>query len=166
MPGFRLRSVQPYERNIVASVLRALVALPEVAWCARMNTAASSGSYTNKKGVTKRRFVRFGFVGLSDVIGQLRDGRFFAIECKRRGGDRSDAQQLFLHWVHCAGGLAGFATSVEEALEILTGIPPEVEPRIIQAGPRPAIKCLSNPKAAQLNLSVVVENRSSFSASE
>lgn len=142
MSGFRLRSVQPYERNIVASVLRALVALPEVSWCARMNTGAAKG----------KRFVRFGFVGLADIIGQMRDGRFIAIECKRRGGDRKDTQQLFLHWVHCAGGLAGFATSVEDALEILTGTPPKVDARIIQSGPRPTIKVLSNPKAAELNL--------------
>lgn len=141
----RLRTVEPYERQIVATILAGLSSLPEVAWCARMNTGAAQGD----------RFVRFGFVGLADIIGQMVDGRMLAIECKRPGERATEPQQLFLHWVHQAGGLAGVARSWEEVQAILSGVPPTLDPSLVLAGPRPTIKCLSKPKAAELNLKAV-----------
>ena len=138
MTRFRLRAVNPCERQIVATVLKGLAVSPAVAWCARMNTG-------------RKRFVRFGFVGLADIIGQLTDGRWLAIECKRPGEALTEEQAMFLHWVASAHGVAGIARSWEDVEGILAGRPLPPDQRLVQSGPRPAMKCLSNPKAAELN---------------
>jgi len=61
---------------------------------------------------------------IPDLIGCY-DGRFFAIEVKRPGPkthkDRIERQSVELEKIRKKGGLAGFATSVQEALEILKG---------------------------------------------
>lgn len=50
---------------------------------------------------------------------------FTAIECKESGGGRkSDDQRNFIDQVRLAGGIAGFASSVEEALSIVSGYRP------------------------------------------
>ena len=146
MTRLRLRAVNPYERQIVATILKGLAVSPAVAWCARMNTGAAVG----------QRFVRFGFVGLADIIGQLTDGRLLAIECKRPGEALTEEQAMFLHWVASAHGVAGIARSWEDVEGILAGRPLPPDPRLSQSGPRPAMKCLSNPKAAELNRRAIV----------
>lgn len=52
--------------------------------------------------------------GVSDILGVLPNGRALAIEVKRPGGKPTEAQQLFLHEVNRAGGLAFTASSVDE----------------------------------------------------
>lgn len=68
--------VQKYAKPEAAAlkeVLMALTAHSAVAWCERMNCgAAKIGS----------RFVRFGWKGCPDVLGQLKDGRFLGVEVK------------------------------------------------------------------------------------
>ncbi len=77
----------------------------------------SVGGLYDKNG----RFVRYGLgVGSSDLIGLFR-GRFLAIEVKRPGGKRSPEQINFIEVIRRAGGLAGFAESVEQAQAILNG---------------------------------------------
>ena len=55
----------------------------------------------------------------SDLIGILPDGRFLAIEVKRRGGRRLPAQENFIKFVNSHGGVACFAESVQEVEECL-----------------------------------------------
>ncbi len=96
---------RPAEREVMASILEWLPYCPKVAWFARVN----NGAY--KVG---DRFVRFGFTGCSDIIGQLRDGRFLAIEVKKPGGELSTDQVEFLGKVDRHRGVAFVAHSLED----------------------------------------------------
>lgn len=63
---------------------------------------------------------------LTDFWGILCDGRMFCIECKRRdwkrvSGAREIQQQAFIDVVKSAGGVGGFVTCAEDAMEILNG---------------------------------------------
>ena len=68
-----------------------------------------------------RGVLRYGLCeGSSDLIGMRRsDGKFVAIEVKAPTGRRRPEQKLFVELVQSFGGLAGFASSVEEAREII-----------------------------------------------
>ena len=59
------------ESAALVEVLKALRAHPAVVWCERMNSGAA------KVG---GRFIRFGWPGCPDVLGQLKDGRLLAVE--------------------------------------------------------------------------------------
>jgi len=60
-----------------------------------------------------------GIPGESDIIGQMKDGRFLAIEIKREGETPSQAQHEFLSLVERNNGVAGWATSVDRVREII-----------------------------------------------
>jgi len=98
-----------------AEVLRAVLAMlhhhPQVAWAERMNTGA--GRLVQRDG-RPGHFVRFAFRGCSDVVGQLTDGRFLAVEVKRPGGRLTASQAAFLELVRDNGGLAFVATSADD----------------------------------------------------
>lgn len=64
--------------------------------------------------------IRIGFPGLSDMVGCTEDGTFFAIEVKVPGKKPRENQKAFLDMVKKHGGLAGVATSPEEAIEIVS----------------------------------------------
>ena len=84
------------EAAALVEVLKAVKAHPLVAWAERQNSgAARIGS----------RFVRFGWPGCPDVLGQLRDGRFLGVEVKAAKGRASPEQTLFLERINRAGGL-------------------------------------------------------------
>jgi hypothetical protein len=84
-----------------------------VAW--RTNVGAVSTSYKGRS-----RFVRFGFPGLSDVIGLMPgSGRLFACEVKSATGKVTPAQQDFLAQVTTAGGKAFVARSVADVQRAL-----------------------------------------------
>jgi hypothetical protein len=69
---------------------------------------------------TDDRFIRYGFVGLSDIIGQLRGGRILCVEVKReKGGKVSPAQQAFVDKVRRFGGVAGIVRSVDDAVLLM-----------------------------------------------
>ena len=59
--------------SALVKVLTAVRAHPLVAWCERMNSGAA------KVG---DRFIRFGWPGCPDVLGQLKDGRLLGVEVK------------------------------------------------------------------------------------
>ena len=64
--------------------------------------------------------IRFGLaVGSSDLIGWTATGKFLAIEVKRPYGKPTKDQRRFLDAVITAGGIAGVARSVEDAVEII-----------------------------------------------
>lgn len=91
---------------------------PAVAWVERQN----SGAY--KDGV---RFIRYGWPGCSDILGQLKDGRFLAVEVKAPKGRLRPEQALFLKQVLAAGGVAFVARNAADVLrEIGTEIGTEI----------------------------------------
>jgi len=99
------RYPQIAERDVLATILEWLPYCKAVAWFARMNAGALK---------VDGRYVRLGFTGCSDIIGQLRDGRFLAIEVKRPGGELSEAQVEFLGKVDRHRGVAFVAHSLED----------------------------------------------------
>ena len=60
------------------------------------------------------RFMRFGKVGSSDILGLLPGGRFLAIECKAPGGRLSPEQVEFLERIRGLGGFAIVAKSFKD----------------------------------------------------
>lgn len=95
------------EAAALHEVLLALRNHPAVAWVERQN----SGAYRTPEG----QFVRFGWPGCSDVIGQLRDGRLLAVEVKSPTGRLRPEQQQFLDLVNGAGGVGFVARSLADA---------------------------------------------------
>jgi hypothetical protein len=112
---YRLTHPEPREADVLSAVLKALAYHPKVAWHARMNSGA--GKVLRAGGVSQ--FMRWGFVGCPDVLGQLRDGRVLACEVKRPSGSPTDEQRAFLRCVRENGGLAVVARSVDDLLEAL-----------------------------------------------
>lgn len=84
---------------------------PNIIWAKRMNTGVLKG-YGGKP-------VRFGFVGLSDIIGQVTGGVFFAWEVKRPGERPSTEQMEFLKTVAWSGGFCGWSDNAERLLSSL-----------------------------------------------
>lgn len=91
------------EQAALHEVLAALRSHPAVSWCERMNTGAAR---------IGDRFIRFGFPGCPDVLGQLKDGRLLGVEVKSRTGRPSPEQALFLERIRTAGGVAFVARSL------------------------------------------------------
>ena len=100
------RNAVETEHEIQKTILQYLALCPNVAWAQRFNTGAASSTYTTKEGRTHKRFVRFGFTGCPDIIGQLKSGHLLAIECKRKGGKTTESQEAFLRTVSDNRGLA------------------------------------------------------------
>jgi len=93
------------EAGALHEVLLALRNHPAVAWVERQNSGAA------KVG---NRFIRFGWPGCSDVIGQLRDGRFLACEVKAAKGRVRPEQQVFLDRVRAGAGVAFVARDLRD----------------------------------------------------
>ena len=98
------------EAAALCEVLKALRASPAVAWCERMNTGAA---------MVGKRFIRFGWPGCPDVLGQLRDGRLLGVEVKSPTGRLRTEQALFLARINQAGGLAFVARNCRDVLNNL-----------------------------------------------
>jgi len=106
----------PLEKDVLKAVWAYLSHHPKVAWCSRIN---SGGTYfDNNKG--GQQFMRFNYKrGMSDLIGQMKDGRFLACECKREGANLEDHQREFLNEVRAANGVAFVARNVQDCMEAL-----------------------------------------------
>lgn len=98
------------ESAALVEVLKALKAHPAVSWCERMNSGAAR---------IGARFVRFGFKGCPDVLGQLRDGRLLGVEVKAKAGRLRPEQAVFLERIRCAGGVAFVARDLRDVLREL-----------------------------------------------
>ena len=96
---------RPLEAAVLKAVIRTLALHPRVSWAHRMNVGAFRDG---------NRYVRVGFVGCSDLLGQTTDGRFLAVEVKRPGGRPTTEQIEFLGRVQRAGGVAFVAWSVDD----------------------------------------------------
>lgn len=98
------------EAAALKEILLALSAHSSVAWCERMNSGAT------KIG---NRFVRFGWRGCPDVLGQLRDGRLIGVEVKAAKGKLRPEQAVFLERIRCAGGVAFMARDCRDVMREL-----------------------------------------------
>ncbi|HQS19669.1 MULTISPECIES: VRR-NUC domain-containing protein [unclassified Acidovorax] len=98
------------EAAALVEVLKALRTHPAVAWCERMNTGAAK---------VEGRFIRFGFKGCPDVLGQLKDGRLLGVEVKAQAGRLRPEQALFLERIRGAGGVAFVARDCRDVREQL-----------------------------------------------
>lgn len=109
----RLTRPEPTEGQVLKSALEYLQLDRRVAWIERMNT----GAYAVGTG-KKRRWIRYGFKGCSDLLGQLVDGRLLAIEIKKPSGGVSPEQREFLDIVQKYGGVSGVARRVEDVISL------------------------------------------------
>ena len=110
-PSQKPTKTAPLEADSLREVMQALKTHNLVAWCERQNTGAA------KVG---GRFIKFGWKGCSDILGQLKDGRLLAVECKRlKGGKLTDEQIFFLERVRQHGGVSFVATSLHDVFNNL-----------------------------------------------
>lgn len=115
MKPFRLKRPEPKEADVLSAVLKVLAMHPRVAWAHRFNTAA--GKLMRKNGASQ--WMKFGFPGCPDVLGQLRDGRALAVEVKRPSGKETPEQVAFLECVRANNGVAVVARSVDDVMQAL-----------------------------------------------
>lgn len=114
MAKFRLKALAPTEHQTQAAILRYLAISPRVAWAERMNTGAIKIPVANGRD----RFLRFGFPGCPDILGQLTDGRLLAIEVKSPTGRATEAQGAFLALVAKNKGVSLIARSVDDIMSV------------------------------------------------
>ena len=111
-PKKRIKSDVPrtdlLEKDIQKQILMLLKRHPKVQWVARFNsgTFVSGDRYISSNSQS----------GMSDILGMLKGGRLFAIECKSRTGKIMPHQQEFLDLINDGGGLGFVARSVEDVL--------------------------------------------------
>jgi hypothetical protein len=106
----------PLERDVLKAVWKLLAHHPKVAWITRVN----SGTVMADFGADGFHPLRMNYKrGISDLIGQMRDGRFLACEVKREGAALMDHQREFLNEVLRNGGVAFVARCVEDVEETL-----------------------------------------------
>ncbi len=68
-------------------------------------------------GRARRGFYRFCSIdGVSDILGVLPGGRFFAIEVKQKGKKPTDHQAAFLDQVNRNGGLGFVARALDDVI--------------------------------------------------
>lgn len=103
------KNAQP-EAAALVEVLKALESHPSVAWCHRMNSGAVR---------IGKRFVRFGWPGCPDLLGQLRDGRLLGVEVKAPKGKLRPEQTIFLECIRSAGGVAFMARDCRDVFREL-----------------------------------------------
>lgn len=94
----------------------------------RQNSGAMRSRHVGKTGIVKEYFTKFVFMlypaermKFSDIAGILPDGRFLAIEVKKKG-ERPDAkQERYLQMVKDTNGVAFWADCLETVEEELSG---------------------------------------------
>ena len=102
------------ETAALVEVLQALRTHPLVAWVERMNSGAVR---------IGGRFVRFGWPGCPDVLGQLKDGRLMGCEVKGPAGKLRAEQSVFLERIRCAGGVGFVARNCADVFRELESQP-------------------------------------------
>lgn len=100
------------EAAALVEVLLALRNHPAVSWVERMNSGAAR---------IGNRFIRFGFTGCPDVLGQLRDGRLLGVEVKADKGKLRPEQTVMLERINSAGGMAFVARNCNDVFAALRG---------------------------------------------
>lgn len=98
------------EAAALLEVLKALRAHHAVAWAERMNSGTAQ---------VQGRFIRFGWPGCPDVLGQLKDGRLLGVEVKSQNGRLRPEQAVFLERIRAAAGVAFVARDCRDVLREL-----------------------------------------------
>lgn len=119
------------EASVMTELAQVYAVHPNILFAVRQT---SGGTKIGDHHVMFWRWLRRNKVEMTitDTWGMLRDGRFFAIEAKKPGwkgvgtGDGPQAvkerkQENFINVVKSGGGVGGFVTSGEQAMEILNG---------------------------------------------
>lgn len=127
----KLKAVDPLEHERQTGIIRYLQLEKRVRFFIRVNSGG------RRMGRVFVWFYNLFFdgkeqkgKGVSDIIGQLRDGRFFALEVKRPGEKPTEEQAVFLSMVNDAGGVSGVVCNWMEAKTLLekspdcSGVPP------------------------------------------
>ncbi len=97
------------EQSLVNQVLSYLKLKGHYVW--RENVG---GMYSQNK-----RFIKFGFKGISDIISIASDGRMIAIECKVGRNKPTQFQKDFLGEIQTRGGYAILSYKLEDVKNIL-----------------------------------------------
>lgn len=121
-------SGEDLEAPVVAAVGELLARHPKVLFAIRQNGGAMFRDGENGRQIPIW-FYRWAKSGpermrLPDYWGMMKDGRLFCIECKKPSwvtvrGPRETEQHNFIAMVISAGGIGGFAPTVDDALAIL-----------------------------------------------
>ena len=112
-------TLKPSEKEIERSILQYLEFIPDCyAW-----KNQSTGVYDPTKQLFRKARSKYSINGVSDILGIFK-GRFLAIEVKTpQNKKRTEDQNSFINQVNKRGGLAFYATSIEDvkaALEMKT----------------------------------------------
>ncbi len=114
------------ERAVMREVSKVIALHPKVLIGVRANSGAAQLPGRNGKDqhVSFYKIIRGPSMSITDYWCILTNGKFAAIECKRRdwhytGTPRELLQQHFIDVVKRSGGVGGFVTSAMQALEIL-----------------------------------------------
>lgn len=125
------REVDTSEGSVMTDIAEVYKTHPNILFAVRQTSgAADIGDFHVKFWRWLRRNGQV--MTITDTWGVLRDGRFFAIEAKKRTwkgvgiGDGKDAvreraQLTFINVVKSGGGVGGFVTSAGQAIQILNG---------------------------------------------
>lgn len=106
----------PLERDVLKAVWKYLAHHPRVAWVTRIQSGAALMDF-GKDGVHPMHFNRKR--GLSDLVGQMCDGRILCCEVKREGAHLMEHQRTFLQEVIDNKGVAFVARNVDDAIKAL-----------------------------------------------
>ena len=101
---------QPPEKEVLKACLDLLARHPKIAFAFRANAGAMK---------VDKRFMRFGFVGQPDIIGQLVGGKALWIEVKRKGRKPNANQAAFLAKAQAGGGAATWVDDAGKLAEWL-----------------------------------------------
>lgn len=93
------------ESDIQTQIVQYLAMRHDVAWV----YVTSSGKMRGAGG----RYYTIGFPGLTDILGQLRDGRILAVEIKQPKKRPDEHQYEFMTTVALNNGIAFWCDSVE-----------------------------------------------------
>ena len=109
------------ESDIQSGIMCALGSHPDVVWCMVVTT----GKFRIKGGFITTGHYMTGHekqsTGMSDIIGMTIEGTFFCIEVKKPNEKPTKEQCDFMELVAYNSGLSGWATNVEEAINIIEG---------------------------------------------
>jgi len=100
------------ERKIQTAIMSMLMDLPMVAHA----HVTTNGLFKGKGGGA---WLNIGYPGQLDIVGQLRDGRYFAIEVKTPGEEPTELQDNEINFITRNNGVAGWADNVEDANRII-----------------------------------------------
>jgi len=111
------------ESDVKDAIWEMLAKSPDVAWFTVNTTGLfKRGKYKYSIGKWfKTNKDKENHDGLSDITGMLLGGQCFAIEIKKPGKEPAPEQWDYINYVNDNGGVAGYATSVKEAEQIIRG---------------------------------------------